>query len=46
MQTTKLFAASRFTGRLNEIERLYQEWLLTDEFTNREIASIEARVIQ
>jgi len=34
------------TGRLNEIERLYQEWFLTDEFTNREIAGIEARVIQ
>lgn len=33
-------------GRLNEIERLYQEWYLTDEFTNREVASIEARVIQ
>jgi ribosomal protein L40E len=34
------------TGRLREIERLYQEWYLTDEFANREIASIEARVIQ
>ena len=34
------------TGRMNEIERLYQEWLLTDEFTNREIAGIEARLIQ
>ena len=31
---------------LNEIERLYQEWFLTDEFANREIANIEARVIQ
>ncbi len=34
------------TGRLNEIERLYQEWFLTDEFTNRELAGIEARLIQ
>jgi len=34
------------TGALNEIERLYQNWLLTDEFANREIANIEARVIQ
>jgi hypothetical protein len=33
-------------GRLNQIERLYQDWLFTDQFTNREIASIEARVIQ
>ena len=29
-----------------QIERLYQEWFLTDEFANREIASIEARLIQ
>jgi hypothetical protein len=31
---------------LGELERLYQAWLLTDEFANREIAKIEARVIQ
>jgi hypothetical protein len=31
---------------LRQIEALYQEYLLTDEFTNREIASVEARVIQ
>jgi hypothetical protein len=31
---------------LDELERLYQNWLLTDEFANREIAKIEARVIQ
>jgi hypothetical protein len=37
---------SSVAGRLREIERMYQEWLLTDEFANREIASIEARVIQ
>ncbi len=31
---------------LRQIERLYQEWFFTDEFANREIAGIEARVIQ
>lgn len=31
---------------LNQIERLYQEWFLTDEFANREIANIEARLIK
>jgi ribosomal protein L40E len=31
---------------LKQIERLYQEWFLTDEFVNREIASTEARLIQ
>lgn len=31
---------------LRELERLYQEWLLTDEFINREIANVEARLIQ
>ncbi len=29
-----------------QIERLYQEWYLTDEFANREIANTEARVIK
>lgn len=29
-----------------QIERLYQEWLLTDEFANRQIADIEGRLIQ
>jgi len=33
-------------GYLRQIERLYQAWLLTDEFANREIASIEARLIK
>jgi len=32
--------------RLKEIERLYQEWLFTDEFANREVANIEARLIK
>lgn len=31
---------------IRQIERLYQEWLLTDEFVNREIANIEARLIK
>lgn len=29
-----------------QIERLYQEWFLTDDFANREIANIEGRLIQ
>ncbi len=33
-------------GYLRRIERLYQDWLLTDEFANREIAAIEARLIK
>jgi hypothetical protein len=31
---------------LRQIEGLYQDWFLTDEFVNREMASIEARLIQ
>ncbi len=31
---------------LRQIEGLYQEWFFTDEFANREIANIEARLIQ
>jgi hypothetical protein len=31
---------------LAEVERLYQEWFLTDDFANREIAGVEARVIK
>ena len=31
---------------LRQIEGLYQEWFLTDEFVNREIANIEARLIK
>jgi hypothetical protein len=31
---------------LRQVERLYQEWYLTEEFANREIASVEARVIK
>jgi ribosomal protein L40E len=31
---------------LRQIESLYQNWLLTDEFANKEIAGVEARLIQ
>lgn len=31
---------------LRQIEELYQQWFLTDEFANREIANIEARLIK
>ena len=37
---------SEVDGYLRQIENLYQLWLLTDEFANREIASVEARLIQ
>jgi hypothetical protein len=37
---------SSVEGWLKQIDGLYQEWLLTDEFTNREIESVEARVIK
>lgn len=31
---------------LRQIETLYQNWLLTDEFANKEIAGVEARLIK
>ena len=37
---------SSVEGWLRQIERLYQEWFLTDAFANREIAGVEARVIK
>ena len=37
---------SSVEGWLRQIERLYQEWFLTDDFANREIAGVEARVIK
>ncbi len=37
---------SSVAGRLGQIERLYQQWFFTDAFANRQIASIEALVIQ
>ncbi|MBI5801988.1 MAG: PPC domain-containing protein [Verrucomicrobia bacterium] len=33
-------------GYMRQIERLYQEWFFTDEFANREMAGIEARLIK
>jgi hypothetical protein len=37
---------SSVEGWLRQIEGLYQAWFLTDEFVNREIAKIEASLIQ
>jgi hypothetical protein len=37
---------SSVEGYLRQIDGLYQEWLLTDEFVNREIANTEARLIK
>ena len=31
---------------LRQVESLYQDWFLTDEFANREIGSVEARLIK
>lgn len=31
---------------LRQVENLYQEWFLTEEFANREIATVEARLIK
>ena len=33
-------------GYVRMVEGLYQQWLLTDEFANREIANTEARLIK
>lgn len=33
-------------GYLRQIENLYQQWLITEEFANREVATIEARLIE
>ena len=37
---------SSVEGWLRQIEGVYQAWFLTDEFVNREIAKIEASLIQ
>jgi hypothetical protein len=42
----RTFTKASVARRLKEIESLYQNWFLTDEFTNRELADIEARLIQ
>lgn len=43
---TPSLRAVQVQWRLRQIERLYQEWLLTDEFANREIANIEAMIVK
>ena len=43
---TRNLRKSSVDGYLRQIEGLYQEWFLTDDFANRQIASIEARLIQ
>jgi len=43
---TPTLTRSSIDWYLRQIEGLYQDWFLTDEFVNREVASIEARVIQ
>ncbi len=42
----RVLTKASVTRRLTEIDRLYQNWLFTDAFANRQIASIEAQVIQ
>jgi hypothetical protein len=42
---TRDLTKSSADGYLRQIEGLYQQWFLTDEFANRQIASIEARLI-
>jgi hypothetical protein len=37
---------SSVDGYLKQIESLYQDWFLTDEFANREIGNVEARLIK
>jgi len=43
---TRNLRKSSVDGYLRQIEGLYQQWFLTDDFANRQIASIEARLIQ
>jgi len=43
---TRTLRQSEVDWYLRQIEGLYQEWFLTDEFANREIATIEARLIK
>ena len=35
------FSKRQVAGRMRQIERLYQDWLLTDDFANRKIAELE-----
>ena len=43
---TRNLPRSAAEGYLRQVENLYQAWLLTDDFANREIATVEARLIQ
>jgi len=43
---TRNLPKSSVDGYLRQIEGLYQDWFFTDEFANREIANIEARLIK
>jgi hypothetical protein len=43
---TRNLPKSSVDGYVRQIEGLYQQWFLTDEFANRQIASIEARLIK
>jgi hypothetical protein len=43
---TRNLRQNQVDGYLRQIEGLYQNWLLTDDFANRQIASIEARLIR
>jgi len=36
------YTEKQVAGRIRQIERLYQEWLLTDDFANREIAQLKS----
>jgi hypothetical protein len=42
-RTLKKSSVDRY---LRQIEGLYQQWFFTDEFANRQTASIEARLIR
>ncbi len=43
---TRNLRQSSVDGYMRQIEGLYQDWLFTDEFANKEIAGIEARLIR
>ena len=44
--TTRNLTKNSVDGYVRQIEGLYQQWFLTDEFANRQIANIEARLIK
>ena len=43
---TRNLRKSQVDGYLRQIEGLYQQWYFTDDFANRQIAGIEARLIK